>query len=153
MYGAVHDLGDVYDSTLACVPSLFERAAGEENPHTRPSIAGCLAALDGAAAAPLRDLAVTKVATRPGTRRGRAATAAMTCSATRSCCGCAARCGPVAARPGRLSPAQSGPAQSGPAQSGPAQSGPAQSGPAQSGPARTGPAQSGSARTGPATPP
>ncbi|MEV5343191.1 HEAT repeat domain-containing protein [Streptomyces sp. NPDC052676] len=40
------------------------RAAWEENPHTRPPIAECLAALDGAAAAPLRDLAEAELATR-----------------------------------------------------------------------------------------
>jgi hypothetical protein len=40
------------------------RAAWEENPHTRPPIAGCLAALDGAAAAPLRDLAEAELAAR-----------------------------------------------------------------------------------------
>ncbi|QIJ61204.1 hypothetical protein [Streptomyces sp. JB150] len=40
------------------------RAAWEENPHTRPPTADCLAAPDGAAAAPLRDLAVTELATR-----------------------------------------------------------------------------------------
>jgi hypothetical protein len=39
------------------------RAAWEENSHTRPPIAGCLAALDGAAAAPLRELAEAELAT------------------------------------------------------------------------------------------
>jgi hypothetical protein len=61
MYGAVHHQGDVYDSTPACVPSLFALLAEEEVAERG---AECLAALDGAAAAPLRDLAEAEPATR-----------------------------------------------------------------------------------------
>jgi hypothetical protein len=75
MYGAVHHQGEVYDSTLACVPFLLalvasgdvaDRADGElaapvlwsawtENPCTRRTITACLAAL-GPAGVPLHHL-------------------------------------------------------------------------------------------------
>lgn len=46
MYGAVHHQGDVYDSTLACVPFLFALAAREEIPE-RSQIVELLVSIGG----------------------------------------------------------------------------------------------------------
>ncbi|MFD1668968.1 HEAT repeat domain-containing protein [Streptomyces calvus] len=47
MYGAVHHQGDVYDSTLACVPFLFALAVREEVPD-RAGIVELLVSIGGA---------------------------------------------------------------------------------------------------------
>ncbi|MGW7266095.1 HEAT repeat domain-containing protein [Streptomyces sp. NPDC054842] len=46
MYGAVHHQGDVYDSTLACIPFLFELIASEDVPD-RGGVVELLASIGG----------------------------------------------------------------------------------------------------------
>jgi hypothetical protein len=46
MYGAVHHQGDVYDSTVACIPFLFELAAMKGLPD-RAAIVGLLCSIAG----------------------------------------------------------------------------------------------------------
>lgn len=46
MYGAVHHQGDVYDSTLACIPFLFELLA-DRQVQDRGAIVGLLASIGG----------------------------------------------------------------------------------------------------------
>ncbi|MFE0673097.1 HEAT repeat domain-containing protein [Streptomyces sp. NPDC058867] len=50
LYGAVHHQGDVYDSTLACVPFLFTLAAAEELPD-RGAVVELLVSIGGEAGA------------------------------------------------------------------------------------------------------
>src|SRR5690242_21560079 len=46
MYGAVHHQGDVYDSTLACIPFLFE-LVGHTELHDRGGVVELLVSIGG----------------------------------------------------------------------------------------------------------
>lgn len=65
MYGAVHHQGDVYDSTLACVPFLFA-LAGREEVRDRGGIVELLVSIGGDGEASEGTYAMARTAVRSG---------------------------------------------------------------------------------------